>query len=268
MTSQLQSDPTSFVEFLGAALAASDGAPVPLLALSDEEMLALEGDGHDPRFTPTPWLASLPDTSAATATMFGQRSLVLRELVTVEPGPREPSVVIGETLGEVIAARSSGVAVVRFTRELDGAVVGAFVATVHPAHGVTTEEIDLSGRHQFTLDTYRGAAASMATWALPAVPDPAGRLHGAGVPTDELPHWLGNALGATAQIIAVEEYSRGLLGGSDAAQWAVVTGDEQAVVVRPAGDEGLAEVLPTSTAGLCDLLESTFETLRRGGGIR
>lgn len=253
MTSALRAD-QEFVDRLGAALTTSQGMPVPLLALSDEEILALDGPRHDPHFSPTPWISRQADVTPEVAARFGLRSLMLRELTTVEIGPEGPRAAVSDLLRLVQWARTNGTAMLRMTRDVDGVVAGACVGLVQPAHGVSVEEIDLSGRHEFTLRTYVDAAGALADWALPSI-EP-GPLQPAEVPAAKLGAWLGNALGGEAEVIRVESYRRSADGPSSVQLWSIVRGDRDAVTAVPRVGSDIVDVTPTCTVALRDLLLS------------
>lgn len=247
-----QSDP-HLVAFVGESVR-SGADPEAFVVLSDEEIVAIDRE-LDPEVALAPWALDQPDLDVSHFTRFGERSLLLRGLVTLDIDPeRVDDPVRSSTEGVLdlaISARRSGCAMIRMTGHVAEYRIG-IVASVQPEHGAVLEEVRPEGLHLFTAYDYRRAAARMAEWCVPETATTTGQ--GEVTVTDaQWPDWAANELGVDAHLAEVDLFLPADGGQVEAEHWVVASGDDTAVLVTRLDPEHL-RVQATNRATVADLL--------------
>jgi hypothetical protein len=146
--------------------------PLPVIALTDEEVAALDGDLADQGPVPLPWLDRMDKASRELACQVALRGLAARRLV-VPLGPEGGGVVGGvvgrefvalrDDLRAVLAMRRSAHAVAFALRESDGRMRLLYLGT----SGALEEAISPGGLHGFTVVARAAAAERLAAFADP-----------------------------------------------------------------------------------------------------
>jgi hypothetical protein len=152
-------------------------APLPVIALTDEEIAVLDGDLADRGPVPLPWLGEKDKASRELACQVALRGLAARRLVVplgTESGGEvgrgagggevgRESIALRDDLRAVLAMRRSAHAVAFALRESDGRMRLLYLGT----SGVLEEAISPGGLHGFTVVAYAAAADRLAAFADP-----------------------------------------------------------------------------------------------------
>lgn len=152
---------TPTAEDLRTLFAPVAGGPVPLVALTDEEVSALLEAWPDPR-PPLRWLDGRDDLSSQTAADVGARSLLVRGLVRGVGADRDSDL----SLRIAVEAPRMAHAIVEATL-LDGTFT-RWAAL--PGLGVVESSSGPTGFHLFTACTVRDAGTRAAQGWIPDVP--------------------------------------------------------------------------------------------------
>lgn len=259
------SDPR-LVEFIGTHLADRDSDDA-FLVLSDEEVIAIDRT-MEPDEVILPWALDQQDLDVTAFARFGERSLVLRGLVTIDVSatPDEQSVrsTTAEILDMAISARRSGAAIMRFVTMTGEAAVG-LVVTVQPRHGVVIEEVGPEGFHYFTALGYNEALDRIVDRLIPEDTQPA---TGAALTIDESawPAWCRNELGMQAHVVEADSYLADTSGDMRSENWLIASGDGLSVHVER-DDTGRLRIAmtdrPTARQRLRALLDEALENAPR-----
>lgn len=181
------SDPNAPVNYSAADVAAAadvlaraeQGDPEMLIALTDEQIAALDGYARA-QFTATPWLDEHPDQRRFAAGV-GLRALIAAGLVSavVEPGTDRQRWTADPTVAGCLVLRRTATLFTSAERTVQGAQ-GPEVQRLHyyvHQDGVLEEEVTPLGIHRFTP-----LHAAQVNARLLAVVDPAGVAMGGGKP--------------------------------------------------------------------------------------
>ena len=147
-------------------------APLPVIALTDEEIAALDGDLADRGPVPLPWLDEKDKASRELACQVALRGLAARRLVVplgTEGGGAgggevgRGSIALRDDLRAVLAMRHSAHAVAFALRESDGRMRLLYLGK----SGALEEAISPGGLHGFTVVAHAAAADRLAAFADP-----------------------------------------------------------------------------------------------------
>jgi hypothetical protein len=143
-------------------------APLPVIALTDEEIAALDGDLADRGPVPMPWLDEKDKASRELACQVALRGLAARRLVVplgTEGGGEAGigSIALRDDLRAVLAMRHSAHAVAFALRESDGRMRLLYLGK----SGALEEAISPGGLHGFTVVAHAAAADRLAAFADP-----------------------------------------------------------------------------------------------------
>jgi hypothetical protein len=152
-------------------------APLPVIALTDEEIAALDGDLADRGPVPMPWLDEKDKASRELACQVALRGLAARRLVVplgTEGGGEAGrgagggeagigSIALRDDLRAVLAMRHSAHAVAFALRESDGRMRLLYLGK----SGALEEAISPGGLHGFTVVAHADAADRLAAFADP-----------------------------------------------------------------------------------------------------
>ena len=239
--------------------------PLPVIALTDEEVAALDGDLDGQGPVPLPWLDGKDKASRELACQVALRGLAARRLVAPlgpEGGRAEGGevgsefVALRDDLRAVLAMRRSAQAVVFALRESDGRMRLVYLGT----SGALEEAISPGGLHGFTVVARAAAAERLAAFADPgaaavASPEP-GRETGPRVLA--LADIAGGAeLPAVADARSVTMVTRLVFGSTAGEQRLTVYAKEAGVVVAcpaEAGGEPALRFAEVTRSGLRERL--------------
>lgn len=146
-------------------------APLPVIALTDEEIAALDGDLEARGPVPLPWLDTKDKTARELACQVALRGLAARRLVIPlgaaggEAGGEagEEYIALHDDLRAVLAMRRSAHAAAFALRESDGRMRLLYLGS----SGALEEAISPGGLHGFTVVGYPDAAGRLAAFADP-----------------------------------------------------------------------------------------------------
>lgn len=156
-------------------IARAEAAPLPVIALTDEEVAALDGDLADPGPVPLPWLADKDRSSRELACLVALRGLAARRLI-VPLGPAGGAeggdaggaeggeiVALRDDLRAVLAMRRTAHAVVFALRQPDNRMRLMYLGT----SGALEEAISPGGLHGFTVVAPAAVAGRLAAFGDP-----------------------------------------------------------------------------------------------------
>jgi hypothetical protein len=158
--------------------ARAEADPLPVIALTDEEVVALGGGPADPGPVPLPWLAGRDTAALELACQVAMRGLAARRLVVPlgpdegfdsGPGDGRQYVALHDDLRAVLAMRHSARAVVFALRQSDERARLIYQG----ATGALEEAISPGGLHGFTVVAHADAVERLAAFADPAEAAPA-----------------------------------------------------------------------------------------------
>ncbi len=146
-------------------------APLPVIALTDEEIAALDGDLAERGPVPLPWLDGKDKAARELACQVALRGLAARRLVVplgTEGGAAggevgKERIALRDDLRAVLAMRRSAHAVAFALRESDGRMRLLYLGT----SGALEEAISPGGLHGFTVVARAAAAERLAAFADP-----------------------------------------------------------------------------------------------------
>jgi hypothetical protein len=145
-------------------------APLPVIALTDEEIAALEGDLAARGPVPLPWLDTKDTAARELACQVALRGLAARRLVIPlgaaggEAGGEDKEyIALQDDLRAVLAMRRSAHAAAFALRESDGRMRLLYLGS----SGALEEAISPGGLHGFTVVGYADAADRLAAFADP-----------------------------------------------------------------------------------------------------
>lgn len=147
-------------------------APLPVIALTDEEIAALDGDLAERGPVPLPWLDGKDKAARELACQVALRGLAARRLVVplgTEGGGAaggevgRERIALRDDLRAVLAMRRSAHAVAFALRESDGRMRLLYLGT----SGALEEAISPGGLHGFTVVARAAAAERLAAFADP-----------------------------------------------------------------------------------------------------
>jgi hypothetical protein len=147
-------------------------APLPVIALTDEEIAALDGDLAERGPVPLPWLDGKDKAARELACQVALRGLAARRLVvplSTEGGGAaggevgRERIALRDDLRAVLAMRRSAHAVAFALRESDGRMRLLYLGT----SGALEEAISPGGLHGFTVVARAAAAERLAAFADP-----------------------------------------------------------------------------------------------------
>jgi hypothetical protein len=188
----MSEDLVSVIRSLTARAAAE---PLPLIALTDEEIAALGAGPADLGPVPLPWLAAMDEASRELACQVALRGLAARRLI-VPLGPEDRPdgdreyAALHDDLRAVLAMRRSARAVICALRESDERLRLVYLG----ATGALEEAISPGGLHGFTVLAHA------------AVP---GRLAGFADPHEAAAAELAPGPGSVPRIVPLAEIARG-----------------------------------------------------------
>jgi len=144
--------------------------PVPVIALTDEELAALDGGPGAPPVAPRPWLDRQVESSRELVCQVALRGLAARGIVVptgaVEDGGRSV-VAMHQDLRAVLLMRHDALALVAARRQ--GTDESAHrVLFVHEDGAVLEEDVSPHGVHRLTVTSAAMAAERLATFVDPA----------------------------------------------------------------------------------------------------
>lgn len=151
-------------------IARAETEPVPVIALTDEEIAALDGEIADLGPVPMPWLAGLDEASRKLACQVALRGLAARRLaVPLDPddagtgadGPQR--VALRDDLRAVLVMRRSAHGAVFSLRQSDGRIRLVYLGK----SGALEEAISPGGVHGFTVLRLGAVAERLAAFADP-----------------------------------------------------------------------------------------------------
>ena len=268
----------------------AEETPLPVMALTDEEIAALDGDLAERGPVPLPWLDDKGKAARELACQVALRGLAARRLVIPLGAERDGKaeggeagrgaeggevgreyIVLRDDLRAVLAMRRSAHAVAFALRESDGRMRLLYLGT----SGALEEAISPGGLHGFTVVARAAAAERLAAFADPedaavASPEPGRESEPRVLPLAEIAR--GAEIPALTGVRSVTMVTR-LVFGSDAGERRVtVYAKEAGVVVACPADASGAPALrfaEVSRSGLreclADLL-SIQEPVARSGG--
>ena len=235
-------------------------APLAVIALTDEEIAALDGDLTRRGPVPLPWLDDRDRASRELACRVALRGLAARRLVVLAgpagPGGSGPGggdfVVASDDLRAVLAMRRSAHAVVCALRESDGQLRLVYLGR----SGALEEAISPEGLHDFTVLARDAVAERLAAFTDPAAAAPAapgqdwgqqwGRGPGPGADSEvlSLAEIAGGAeITAAAGARSVTMVARLVFGSATGEQRLTVYAKEASVIVASPADVGGAPAL-------------------------
>lgn len=146
-------------------------APLPVIALTDEEIAALDGDPEARGPVPLPWLDTKDKAARELACQVALRGLAARRLVIPLGAARGEAggevgmeyVALHDDLRAVLAMRRSAHAAAFALRESDGRMRLLYLGS----SGALEEAISPGGLHGFTVVGYPDAADRLAAFADP-----------------------------------------------------------------------------------------------------
>lgn len=194
------------VSYLRNALARADEGVVTFEHLSDEETAVIESeDASD--LTVRPWMESQKHLDAASASLFGRRSLYLRGLLRrgIDEHTGLETLVLSDELRLVADARRLGVAYAVAVATHRGERTARNNA-LQPQIGTFEEDIDTDGFHHFSACTYRTALHRLADWTLPNGGDHAGEIR-TEVTASRWQRWVTKQLGADARTVEINIFA-------------------------------------------------------------
>ena len=259
----------------------AEETPLPVIALTDEEIAALDGDLAERGPVPLPWLDDKDKAARELACQVALRGLAARRLVIPLGAERDGKaeggevgreyIVLRDDLRAVLAMRRSANAVAFALRESDGRMRLLYLGT----SGALEEAISPGGLHGFTVVARAAAAERLAAFADPedaavVSPEPGRESEPRVLPVAEIAR--GAEIPALTGVRSVTMVTR-LVFGSDASEQRVtVYAKEAGVVVACPADASGAPALrfaEVSRSGLreclADLL-SIQEPVARSGG--
>lgn len=250
----------------------AEAEPLPVIALTDEEVAALDGEITELGPVPMPWLAGKDERSRELACQVALRGLAARRLVVPldEEGDGPQRVALRDDLRAVLVMRRTAHAAAFALRQSDGRMLVLYLGT----SGALEEAISPGGIHGFTvvgLDAVPGRLAAFAdpddvaaTSASPE-PGPSRLLRLADIAT-------GAQLSGVTGARSVTMVTRLLFGSADGERRLTVYAREAGVIVACPADTGgepglrFAGVsrsgLRAQLAGLLDLPVPSLEESR------
>jgi hypothetical protein len=144
--------------------ARAEAEPLPLIALTDEELAALGSGPADLGPVPLPWLATKDEAERVLACQVALRGLAARRLV-VPLGPEggHEYVALHDDLRAVLAMRHSARAVICALRESDERMRLFYLGLT----GALEEAISPGGLHGFTVLAHEAVAGRLAAFTDP-----------------------------------------------------------------------------------------------------
>ena len=144
--------------------ARAEAEPLPLIALTDEEIAALGAGPADLGPVPLPWLATKDEAERQLACQVALRGLAARQLVVpFGPDGGRESVALHDDLRSVLAMRHSARAVICALRESDQRMRLVYLGVT----GALEEAISPGGLHGFTVLAHTAVAGRLAAFADP-----------------------------------------------------------------------------------------------------
>lgn len=252
----------------------AEAEPLPVIALTDEEVAALDGEIAELGPVPMPWLAGKDEQSRELACQVALRGLAARRLVVPldsggAGGAGPQRVALRDDLRAVLVMRRTAHAAAFALRQSDGRMLVLYLGT----SGALEEAISPGGIHGFTvvgLDAVPGRLAAFAdpddaATSAPPEPGPPRVLRLADIATGAQFPGVTGARSVTMVTLL-------LFGSAEGERRLTVYAKEAGVIVAcPAdadGEQGLrfAEVsrsgLREQMAGLLDLREHSLEESR------
>ena len=228
--------------------------------LSDEETAVIETTDQS-GFTVQPWIESQKHLDAASAALFGRRSLYLRGMLTVglDPETGQEALLISDRLNFIADARRLGMGYIlarahhRGERTARNNVVQAQIGTYE-------EDIDTNGFHHLSVCTYRTAVQRIATWALPQ-PHSGDEIRDS-IARSRWDRWTGKTLGADARTVEINVFLSDGNGDYHASEWLCAHGNGFTVLAESNGKQ--LNIASTSASRLEYLLG---EQLANGLGV-
>ncbi|MGH3212171.1 MAG: hypothetical protein ACRDNO_30855 [Trebonia sp.] len=256
-------------------IARAGEAPLPVIALTDEEIAALDGDLAQRGPVPLPWLDGKDKAARELACQVALRGLAARRLV-IPLGPEGDTAAEGGEVGRgaeggdvgrgyialrddlraVLAMRRSAHAAVFALRESDGRMRLLYLGT----SGALEEAISPGGLHGFTVVARAAAAERLAAFADPedaavAALQPGRESEPRVLPLAEIAR--GAEIPAMAGVRSVTMVTRLVFGADAGEQRATVYAKEAGVVVACPADASGAPALrfaEVSRSGLRECL--------------
>jgi hypothetical protein len=266
----MSDDLVSVIRSLTARAAA---APLPLIALTDEEIAALGAGPVDLGPVPLPWLATKDEAARELACQVALRGLAARRLI-VPLGPEDRPdgdreyVALHDDLRAVLAMRRSAQAVICALRESDERLRLLYLGST----GALEEAISPGGLHGFTVLAHAAVA---------------GRLAGFADPGDAAVAELAPGPGSAPRILPLAEIARGAqppvtgvrsvtmvsqlaFGETDGEQRLTVYAKEAGVVVASPVEADGAQALrfaEVTKAGLLECLDGLLPVPERSAEV-
>jgi hypothetical protein len=248
----------------------AEEAPLPVIALTDEEIAALDGDLAQRGPVPLPWLDDKDKAARELACQVALRGLAARRLVIPlgaegDTGPESGEtgreyIALRDDLRAVLAMRRSAHAVAFALRESDGRMRLLYLGT----SGALEEAISPGGLHGFTVVAGAAAAERLAAFADPedaavAALKPGRESEPRVLPLAEIAS--GAEIPAMAGVRSVTMVTR-LVFGADAGERRVtVYAKEAGVVVACPADAGGAPALRFAEVSRSGLRERLADLL-------
>jgi hypothetical protein len=260
----MSDDLVSVIRSLTARAAA---APLPLIALTDEEIAALGAGPADLGPVPLPWLATQDEASRRLACQVALRGLAARRLVVPlgpddRPDGDQEYVALHDDLRAVLAMRRSARAVLCALRQPDERMRLVYLG----ATGALEEAISPGGLHGFTVLSHAAVAGRLAGFADPEQAAPAELAPGPGIrprimPLTEIAQGAKLPVTGARSVTMVE---RLVFNEADGERRLTVYAREAGVTVASPADvngEQALEVTEVTRAGLRDRLAALMPAL-------
>jgi hypothetical protein len=155
---------------MASLIARARQEPVPVIALTDEELAALDGGPGAPPVAPRPWLDQQDEASRELVCQVALRGLAARGIVVptgdVEDG-RRSVVAMHQDLRAVLLMRHSALALVAAQRQGNAESTHRMLF-LHDDGAVLEEEVTPHGVHRLTVTCAATAAERLATFVDPS----------------------------------------------------------------------------------------------------
>lgn len=146
-------------------IARAEAEPLPLIALTDEEIAALDGEIAELGPVPMPWLADKDEASRTLACQVALRGLAARRLAVPlgTDGDGQQRVALHDDLRAVLVMRRSAHGAAVALRQPDGRMLVVYLGV----SGALEEAISPGGVHGFTVVSLGAVAGRLAAFADP-----------------------------------------------------------------------------------------------------
>lgn len=244
--------------------------PLPVIALTDEEVAALDGEVAELGPVPMPWLAGKDEQSRELACQVALRGLAARRLVVPldSDGDGPQRMALRDDLRAVLVMRRTAHAAAFALRQSDGRMLVVYLGTC----GALEEAISPGGIHGFTVVGLDAVPGRLAAFADPDDVAPAPPEHGPSRVLRLADIAAGAQFPGVTGARSVTLVTRLLFGSAEGERRLTVYAKEAGVIVASPADTGgepalrFAGVsrsgLREQLAGLLDLREQSLQEPR------